>query len=178
MLFVHESVIPASVARVFAFHEHSDALRLLTPPWERVEIIQPPTSLRRAPASSSAFTSVRSRSSSSPSTRSTRRTCSLRTDSYAGRSRASCTRIASSRRRVAEQCCATRSITCCRSEHSVQRSGDGWCGDGPSACSRFVTTRRAPAAREPRRAASMWVCATSTMTTTPARRPCRRTSTR
>ena len=46
MLFVHESVIPASVARVFAFHEHSDALRLLTPPWERVEIIQPPTSLQ------------------------------------------------------------------------------------------------------------------------------------
>ena len=46
MLFVHESVIAAPVARVFAFHERPDALPLLTPPWERVEIIQPPTSLR------------------------------------------------------------------------------------------------------------------------------------
>ncbi|MCA9691593.1 MAG: SRPBCC family protein [Nannocystaceae bacterium] len=43
--FVYESVIPAPVADVFAFHERPDALALLTPPWERVEIVQPPTSL-------------------------------------------------------------------------------------------------------------------------------------
>lgn len=43
--FVQESVIPASVEEVFAFHERSDAFALLQPPWERSEIIQPPASL-------------------------------------------------------------------------------------------------------------------------------------
>ena len=46
MLFVHESVIEASRARVFAFHERPEALRLLIPPWERVEVVQPPSSLQ------------------------------------------------------------------------------------------------------------------------------------
>ena len=46
MLFVHESLIEAPPARVFSFHEQSDALRLLIPPWERVEEVQPPSSLQ------------------------------------------------------------------------------------------------------------------------------------
>lgn len=40
-----ESVIAASVEDVFAFHERSDAFALLQPPWDPVDIIQPPTSL-------------------------------------------------------------------------------------------------------------------------------------
>jgi ligand-binding SRPBCC domain-containing protein len=34
---------PASV--VFAFHDRADAFALLAPPWQRLEIVQPPTSL-------------------------------------------------------------------------------------------------------------------------------------
>ena len=45
LTFVKESILPASVARVFAFHERPDAFALLQPPWERVEILRPPTSL-------------------------------------------------------------------------------------------------------------------------------------
>jgi ligand-binding SRPBCC domain-containing protein len=40
MRFVKESLIHATPERVFAFHERSDALRLLTPPWERARVIQ------------------------------------------------------------------------------------------------------------------------------------------
>lgn len=40
MIFVSESVIQAVPERVFAFHELSDALRRLTPPWEKVNVIQ------------------------------------------------------------------------------------------------------------------------------------------
>jgi ligand-binding SRPBCC domain-containing protein len=45
MRFVKESVLPAGVEEVFAFHERGDAFALLQPPWERVEILRPPTSL-------------------------------------------------------------------------------------------------------------------------------------
>lgn len=45
MKFVEESVLPATVEEVFAFHERPDALELLQPPWDPVAIIQPPTSL-------------------------------------------------------------------------------------------------------------------------------------
>lgn len=45
MRFVHESLIPAPVEQVFAFHERADAFALLQPPWERVRIIQPPSGL-------------------------------------------------------------------------------------------------------------------------------------
>ena len=45
MRFVKETVIPASVAEVFAFHERPDAFELLQPPWETVDIIQPPSGL-------------------------------------------------------------------------------------------------------------------------------------
>lgn len=45
MQFVKESVIPASVEQVFAFHERPDAFELLQPPWEKTRILQPPTSL-------------------------------------------------------------------------------------------------------------------------------------
>lgn len=47
MQFVHESFIPAPVHAVFAFHERPEALRLLTPPWQPTEIIQPPAALTR-----------------------------------------------------------------------------------------------------------------------------------
>ena len=45
MQFVQESVLPASVEEVFAFHERPDAFALLQPPWEQVEILTPPSSL-------------------------------------------------------------------------------------------------------------------------------------
>ena len=45
MQFVKESVFPVSVEELFAFHERPDAFALLQPPWDPVEIIQPPTSL-------------------------------------------------------------------------------------------------------------------------------------
>ena len=38
--FVKESAIHAPPARVFAFHELPDALVRLTPPWERVRVVQ------------------------------------------------------------------------------------------------------------------------------------------
>ena len=44
--FVHESVFPASVEEVFAFHERPDAFEVLQPPWERVEVVRPPSSLQ------------------------------------------------------------------------------------------------------------------------------------
>lgn len=43
--FIKESVIPATVEAVFAFHEAPDAFARLQPPWERVEVLQPPASL-------------------------------------------------------------------------------------------------------------------------------------
>lgn len=46
MRFVKETVFATSVEEVFAFHERPDAFALLQPPWERVEIITPPTSLQ------------------------------------------------------------------------------------------------------------------------------------
>ena len=45
MQFVQESLFPATVEEVFAFHERPDAFSLLQPPWERMEILQPPASL-------------------------------------------------------------------------------------------------------------------------------------
>jgi ligand-binding SRPBCC domain-containing protein len=40
LTFVKESLIHAPAARVFAFHELPDALARLTPPWERVRVVQ------------------------------------------------------------------------------------------------------------------------------------------
>lgn len=40
MKFVKESIIKAAPERVFAFHELTDALERLTPPWEDVKVIQ------------------------------------------------------------------------------------------------------------------------------------------
>ena len=40
MRFVKESVIRASPERVFEFHEQSDVLTLLMPPWESARVIQ------------------------------------------------------------------------------------------------------------------------------------------
>jgi len=45
MHFVKESVIHASAATVFAFHERSDAFARLMPPWQTSQILKPPTSL-------------------------------------------------------------------------------------------------------------------------------------
>ena len=41
----YTTLIHASVAEVFAFHERPEALTELTPPWAKVQIITPPTSL-------------------------------------------------------------------------------------------------------------------------------------
>lgn len=38
--FVHSSIIPAPVERVFAFHEQADALERLTPPFAPVKVIR------------------------------------------------------------------------------------------------------------------------------------------
>ena len=40
MRFVKESRIAASPSAVFAFHETPGALSLLTPPWEKVEVVE------------------------------------------------------------------------------------------------------------------------------------------
>ncbi|MFN0246400.1 MAG: SRPBCC family protein [Kofleriaceae bacterium] len=45
MRFVKTSVIRASAKTVFAFHEAPDAFARLQPPWQKSEIIQPPSSL-------------------------------------------------------------------------------------------------------------------------------------
>ncbi len=45
MKFVHRSVMAASVADVFAFHERADALPRLLPPWESFRNLQPAPSL-------------------------------------------------------------------------------------------------------------------------------------
>jgi len=44
--FVKESRIAAPPAAVFHFHERPDALAHLTPPWEPMRVIQPPSSLQ------------------------------------------------------------------------------------------------------------------------------------
>jgi ligand-binding SRPBCC domain-containing protein len=46
MIFVKESRIAAPPEAVFAFHESPGALRRLIPPWERVEILEEPGSIR------------------------------------------------------------------------------------------------------------------------------------
>jgi len=43
--YVHESVMPATPAEVFAFHERPDAFARLQPPWETVEIEKAPDGL-------------------------------------------------------------------------------------------------------------------------------------
>ena len=45
MRFVKESHIGASAERVFAFHEEKDAFERLQPPWQKTEIVTPPSSL-------------------------------------------------------------------------------------------------------------------------------------
>ena len=43
--YAHESHIDAPPEVVFAFHEAPGALARLVPPWERVEVVTPPSSL-------------------------------------------------------------------------------------------------------------------------------------
>jgi ligand-binding SRPBCC domain-containing protein len=45
MHFAKSTVIAASAQTVFAFHERPDALALLSPPWQKTEIVTPPSSL-------------------------------------------------------------------------------------------------------------------------------------
>ncbi|MEM8609367.1 MAG: SRPBCC family protein [Myxococcota bacterium] len=45
MRFVKESIIQASAAEVFAFHEAPDAFARLQPPWQTTEVVKPPASL-------------------------------------------------------------------------------------------------------------------------------------
>jgi ligand-binding SRPBCC domain-containing protein len=44
--FLKQSIIAAPSELVFAFHENPEALSILTPPWERVTIVQPPSGLQ------------------------------------------------------------------------------------------------------------------------------------
>jgi ligand-binding SRPBCC domain-containing protein len=46
MRFIKESRVAASPATVFAFHESRGALQRLTPPWERVEVVEGGESIR------------------------------------------------------------------------------------------------------------------------------------
>lgn len=45
MRFLKETVFPVSAEELWAFHERPDVLQLLTPPWQKTEIVQPPVSL-------------------------------------------------------------------------------------------------------------------------------------
>lgn len=45
MRFTKTTTINASAERVFGFHEEPDAFERLQPPWQKVRLIQPPTSL-------------------------------------------------------------------------------------------------------------------------------------
>lgn len=45
LTFVKESLLDATPAQVFAFHQRPDAFTLLLPPWEETRVIRPPTSL-------------------------------------------------------------------------------------------------------------------------------------
>jgi ligand-binding SRPBCC domain-containing protein len=45
MHFEKRTRIEAPASVVFAFHERPDALQRLTPPWEKMDIVQPPASL-------------------------------------------------------------------------------------------------------------------------------------
>ena len=45
MRLFRRTLMPASAARVYAFYEQPDALARLIPPWERITILQGPTSL-------------------------------------------------------------------------------------------------------------------------------------
>ncbi len=45
MRFLKESLIGASAETVFAFHEEKDAFERLQPPWQKTEIVTPPSSL-------------------------------------------------------------------------------------------------------------------------------------
>lgn len=44
-VYVKQTRIKAPQQVVFAFHQRPDALKLLVPPWEKVEVEQPPSSL-------------------------------------------------------------------------------------------------------------------------------------
>jgi ligand-binding SRPBCC domain-containing protein len=46
MLFIQESLIDATPAEVFAFHEEPGALERLTPPWEKVVLVERGDSLK------------------------------------------------------------------------------------------------------------------------------------
>jgi len=45
MRFLKETVFPVSADTLWAFHERKDAFELLVPPWQKMEVIQPPASL-------------------------------------------------------------------------------------------------------------------------------------
>jgi uncharacterized protein len=47
MRLFRRSLMPASAAEVYAFHERPDAFARLIPPWERVRVLVPPASLAK-----------------------------------------------------------------------------------------------------------------------------------
>ena len=47
MRLFRRTLMPASAAQLYAFHERPDALAQLIPPWERIRIVEAPTSLAK-----------------------------------------------------------------------------------------------------------------------------------
>ncbi len=47
MRLFRRTLMPASAAQVYAFHERPDALARLVPPWERIRVVEAPTSLAK-----------------------------------------------------------------------------------------------------------------------------------
>lgn len=47
MRLFKRTLMPASAAQVYAFHERPDALERLIPPWERVRVVKGPESLAK-----------------------------------------------------------------------------------------------------------------------------------
>ena len=43
--FIKETILPVSAEQAFAWHERPDAFDLLTPPWQRIEVLERPEGL-------------------------------------------------------------------------------------------------------------------------------------
>ena len=48
-IFEHESIIAAPAQKVFSFHERPDALRLLIPPWQPIQVLQQVGGIQNGP---------------------------------------------------------------------------------------------------------------------------------
>ena len=111
MRFVKETRIAAPPAVVFAFHESPGALLRLTPPWERVELIEGGDRSDPGPGSSSRSASARSGRDGSPSIPSTIPDACSPTARWKGRSPPGITDTSSWTTNTEGRCCGTRSNT-------------------------------------------------------------------